>query len=504
MSEIPQHLKQLKITNSLTKKKELFQPINPPFVGMYVCGPTVYGESHLGHARTYISFDIAFRWLKHLGYKVRYVRNITDVGHLLGDNQEGDDRISKQARLEQKEPMEVAQYYSNGFHQDMQRLNNQPPSIEPLATGHIIEQISMIEKILGEGLAYESNGSVYFDVEAHHKKHGYGKLSGRNIEELLAQTRSNLVGGTEKKNPQDFALWKKASPEHLMRWPSPWGEGFPGWHLECSAMGQKYLGETFDIHGGGLDLLFPHHECEIAQSNAATGKDPVKTWMHTNMITVNGQKMGRSLNNAINLRQLFSGEHHLLDKAYSPMTVRYFILQAHYRGTLDFSNEALTAAYTAYRRLMNSLDTAKKLLTIDYTPNQDIDSALEEQIQKGLHAFYYGLNDDFNTAKALAALGNLSKRINSFYTQGDQRSKISREVDGNLLRSFISFIEHILGLKNEVPTESGEVIDGMLKLYTQAKETKDYDQVDKIRSILAERKVKIKDTKQGADWEWEI
>ncbi|MBE0647867.1 MAG: cysteine--tRNA ligase [Bacteroidales bacterium] len=350
----------LTIYNTLTRKKELFKPLKEPFAGMYVCGPTVYGDPHLGHARPAITFDLVFRYLKHLGYKVRYVRNITDVGHLEQDLDEGEDKIAKKAMLEQVEPMEVVQYYTDRYHHFMEMLNVLQPSIEPRASGHIIEQIEMIQKILDAGFAYIVNGSVYFDVEKYNQTHQYGKLSGRKLEDLISNTRQ-LEGQEEKRNPADFALWKKAQPEHIMRWPSPWSNGFPGWHLECSAMGTRYLGEQFDIHGGGMDLLFPHHECEIAQSRIANGKDAVQYWLHNNMITINGQKMGKSLGNAVNLEQFFNGNHPLLEQAYSPMTIRFFMLQAHYRSTLDFSNEALQAAEKGLRKLMSAWETLKSL-----------------------------------------------------------------------------------------------------------------------------------------------
>jgi len=354
----------LYIYDSLTRRLEKFTPATPPFAGLYVCGPTVYGDAHLGHARPAITFDLVFRYLKHLGYRVRYVRNITDVGHLEGDSDSGEDKITKKARLEQLEPMEVVQYYTDRYHDDMDSLNVQKPSIEPRASGHIIEQIEMVKAILNAGYAYEVDGSVYFDVRKYNEQHHYGKLSGRNVEEMMAGNRE-LEGQEEKRHPADFALWKKASPTHLMRWPSPWGEGFPGWHLECSAMSAKYLGKEFDIHGGGMDLLFPHHECEIAQSNATFGHDTVRYWMHNNMITINGQKMGKSLGNFITLREFFSGNHQELARAYSPMTIRFFILQAHYRSTLDFSNEALQAAEKGLQRLLQALETLDQLKPSD-------------------------------------------------------------------------------------------------------------------------------------------
>ena len=347
----------LTIYNTLTRKKELFEPINPPHVGMYVCGPTVYGDPHLGHARPAITFDILFRYLQHLGYKVRYVRNITDVGHLEHDADEGEDKIAKKARLEQLEPMEVVQYYTLRYHKAMEALNVLPPSIEPHASGHIIEQIQLVREILENGYAYESQGSIYFDVNKYNRDHHYGILSGRNLDDVLNTTRE-LDGQEEKHNPADFALWKKAQPEHIMRWPSPWSDGFPGWHCECTAMGRKYLGERFDIHGGGMDLIFPHHECEIAQAVASQGHDIVHYWMHNNMITINGQKMGKSLGNFITLNEFFTGQNPNLKQAYSPMTIRFFILMAHYRGTVDFSNDALQAAEKAMSRLMEAY-TAK-------------------------------------------------------------------------------------------------------------------------------------------------
>ncbi|MBO5244245.1 MAG: cysteine--tRNA ligase, partial [Muribaculaceae bacterium] len=376
----------LQIYNSLSRMKELFKPLNPDRVGMYVCGPTVYGDGHLGHARPAITFDVLFRYLRHLGYKVRYVRNITDVGHLEHDADEGEDKIAKKARLEQLEPMEVVQYYLTRYHKAMDELNVLPPSIEPHASGHIIEQIEYIKKILESGYAYESNGSVYFDVPKYNRDHNYGKLSGRNIDELLSATRA-LDGQEEKHNPADFALWKKASPEHIMHWPSPWSEGFPGWHLECSTMGEKYLGEQFDIHGGGMDLKFPHHECEIAQSVAHNGHDTVRYWMHNNMITINGQKMGKSLGNFITLQEFFTGNHKLLSQAYSPMTIRFFILQAHYRGTVDFSNEALQASEKALQRMLEGYKRTGDLKASDTSTVtvQQIAEKCYEALDDALH-----------------------------------------------------------------------------------------------------------------------
>ena len=393
----------LNIYNTLSRKKELFIPLNSPYVGMYVCGPTVYGDGHLGHARPAITFDLLFRYLKHLGYKVRYVRNITDVGHLENDADEGEDKIAKKARLEQLEPMEVVQYYLNRYHKAMEALNVLPPSIEPHASGHIIEQIEYIKKILDAGYAYISDGSVYFDVEKYNKDYHYGKLSGRNIDELLNTTRA-LDGQQEKRNSVDFALWKKASPEHIMRWPSPWSDGFPGWHLECSAMGTKYLGEEFDIHGGGMDLLFPHHECEIAQSVAAQGKETVHYWMHNNMITINGQKMGKSLGNFITLDQFFTGDHKLLSQPFSPMTIRFFILQAHYRSTLDFSNDALIAAEKAYQRLSEGWENLNKII-----PGTDSTVDIKNLREK----CYEAMNDDLSSPIVISYLFDAVRIINT-------------------------------------------------------------------------------------------
>lgn len=396
------------IYNTLTRKKEEFKPLNPPYVGMYVCGPTVYGDAHLGHARPAITFDVLFRYLRHLGYKVRYVRNITDVGHLENDADEGEDKVAKKARLESLEPMEVVQYYLNRYHKAMEALNVLPPSIEPHASGHIIEQIEYIKKIIEAGYAYVSNGSVYFDVVKYNKDHHYGKLSGRNIDDLLNTTRE-LDGQSEKHNSFDFALWKKASPEHIMRWPSPWSDGFPGWHLECSTMSTKYLGEEFDIHGGGMDLLFPHHECEIAQSVAAQGHETVHYWMHNNMITINGQKMGKSLGNFITLDEFFSGNHKLLQQPYSPMTIRFFILQAHYRSTVDFSNEALQASEKALQRMLEGWDNLSKIEPAEVS-TVDVKTIRER--------CYEAMNDDLSTPIVISHLFEAVKIINTVLAGG--------------------------------------------------------------------------------------
>lgn len=489
------HSVKLQVYNSLSRKKEIFEPINPPFVGMYVCGPTVYGDPHLGHARAAITFDVVFRYLLELGYKVRYVRNITDVGHLENDSDSGEDKIAKKARLEQIEPMEVAQYYTNRYHEFLDKLNVKKPSIEPHASGHIMEQIAIVEQIIKEGLAYEVNGSVYFDVPKYHEQKHYGKLSGRVIEDLLANTR-DLDGQDEKRSPLDFALWKKAAPEHIMRWESPWGEGFPGWHIECTAMSTKYLGETFDIHGGGMDLLFPHHECEIAQSQAASHKDPCKYWMHNNMITINGQKMGKSLNNFITLAEFFSGSHSALEKAYNPMTIRFFILQAHYRSTLDFSNEALQAAEKGLSRLFKAMHLAEKLTAKD---KSTLDIASWQQRCEAAIA------DDFNTPILIAELFDAVRMVN-LLVEGKE-SLTSNDLD--LLKEQLNrYIVRILGLTEDISDESAEVLEGLMQLILdirkKAKENKDYATSDTIRDSLSKLKIKIKDAKDGSSWEFDV
>ncbi len=483
----------LNIYNSLTRRKEEFQPINPPNVGMYVCGPTVYGDGHLGHARPAITFDLVFRYLKHQGYKVRYVRNITDVGHLENDADAGEDKIAKRARLEQLEPMEVAQYYINSYHRNMHQLNVLDPSIEPHASGHIIEQIAMVEEILKNGYAYESNGSVYFDVEKYNNKHNYGVLSGRKLEDMIANTRE-LEGQSEKHNPADFALWKKASPEHIMRWPSPWSDGFPGWHMECSAMGAKYLGTPFDLHGGGMDLKFPHHESEIAQSVAASNTEPVKYWMHNNMVTINGQKMGKSLGNFITLDEFFSGNHAALKQVYSPMTIRFFILQAHYRSELDFSNEALQASEKGMKRLFTALETINKLKP---AKSNDVDVAAMKT------SFYEAINDDFNTPVLLAHMYDGVKAINSI-----RDGKMNIDVDNlELLKKlYHDFVFEILGLSNELAAEAGNdtaldtLMSMIIDIRKDARANKDWTTSDKIRNSLKEAGIQIKDTKDGAEW----
>jgi cysteinyl-tRNA synthetase len=483
------------IYNSLSRKKERFKPLHPPFVGLYVCGPTVYSDAHLGHARPAITFDLLYRYLMHHEYKVRYVRNITDVGHLENDADEGEDKIEKKARLEHLEPMEVVQKYLNNYLKNMDQLNILHPSIEPRASGHIIEQQELIRNILEKGYAYEVNGSVYFDVEKYNKKYKYGKLSGRVLEDQQANTRV-LEGQEEKRNSFDFALWKKASPEHLMHWPSPWSDGFPGWHLECSAMSTKYLGEVFDIHGGGMDLQFPHHECEIAQSTAATGKESVRYWMHNNMITINGQKMARSLGNFITLDQLFSGDHQMLQQAYSPMTIRFFILQAHYRSTVDFSNEALQAAEKGYQKLMKAYSTLNKLKP-SLTSIADI-SMLSKKC-------YEALNDDLNSPVLLSHLFDAVKLINS---AADGTEKL-KSADIELLKSlFRTFVFEILGLQEEDSGKGNEKLtEDLMKiiidLRQDAKNKNEWASSDKIREELNKAGIILRDLKEGVEWEKE-
>jgi cysteinyl-tRNA synthetase len=480
------------IYNSLSRKKELFKPLHPPSVGLYVCGPTVYSLPHLGHARPAVTFDLLYRYLKYLGYKVRYVRNITDVGHLENDADEGEDKIEKKARLEHLEPMEVVQKYLNSFLKNMEELNTLHPSIEPRASGHIIEQIELIKEIIGNGYAYEINGSVYFDVLKYSKKYNYGKLSGRVLEELQANTRT-LEGQDEKKSPFDFALWKKATPEHLMRWQSPWSDGFPGWHLECSAMSTKYLGDVFDIHGGGMDLLFPHHECEIAQSTAAKGKESVRYWMHNNMITINGQKMARSLGNFITLDQLFTGDHPMLWQAYTPMTVRFFMLQAHYRSTIDFSNEALQAAEKGLQKLMKAVETLKKLKP-SLTSTVDVASLWKNCLE--------AMDDDLNSPTVLSYLFEEVKYINS---ANDGTEKLTVADIESLTKLFNTFVFDILGLRDEAANVNDEKLTGdlmkiIIDLRQDAKNKKEWGASDKIRDELKNAGVILKDLKDGADW----
>ncbi|KAF0238112.1 MAG: cysteinyl-tRNA [Prolixibacteraceae bacterium] len=482
------------IYNTLSRKKEVFKPLFEGKVGLYICGPTVYSNSHLGHARPNITFDLLFRYLTFLGYKVRYVRNITDVGHLEDEVEgSGEDKISKKARLEQLEPMEVVQKYMNSFHHNMGQLNVLPPGIEPRASGHIIEQQLMIETILKNGFGYENNGSVYFDVEKYNQLYKYGKLSGRNLDDLKTNTRE-LEGQSEKKNPFDFALWKKASPEHIMRWPSKWGEGFPGWHLECSAMSTKYLGEQFDIHGGGMDLIFPHHECEIAQSTASLGHETVRYWMHNNMITIDGQKMARSLGNFITLQELFTGKHKLLKQAYTPMTIRFFILQAHYRSTIDFSNEALLASEKGLERLMNA---GKTLDELSASEKSTVDIPLLKE------KCFAALSDDLNSPIAIAHLFDGVRIINSVKAGTE---KISADDMTELKSFFHSVVFDILGLKQEQTTHLGEseilkgTVELLIRLRQEAKANKDWATSDKIRNELNSIGIEMKDTKYGVDW----
>ncbi|WP_372774513.1 cysteine--tRNA ligase [Mangrovibacterium sp.] len=485
---------QLQIYNTLTRKKEVFVPLHPGKVGLYVCGPTVYGKAHLGHARPAVTYDLLFRFLKQIGYKVRYVRNITDVGHLANDADQGEDKIAKKARLDELEPMEVVQIYTNDYHKNMEKLNVLPPSIEPRATGHIIEQIEVIEKILAAGYAYESHGSVYFDVEKYAKDYPYGELSGRKIEDLQSATRE-LDGQDEKHSSLDFAIWKKASPEHIMRWPSKWSDGFPGWHLECTAMSCKYLGETFDIHGGGMDLTFPHHEAEIAQAKAANGHDAVRYWMHNNMITLNGQKMGKSLGNAISLDEFFSGDHPLLERAYDPMTIRFFMLTAHYRSTLDFSNEALQAAEKGMQRLLKATETIETLRAGD-TSTLNV-AELKEKC-------YAAMNDDMNSPIAIAHLFDGVKMINSI---ADGKATISASDLEALKALYSTFVFDLFGLNKPEQTGNGNLqafdsaIDLLLQLRQEAKANKDWATADKIRNELTNFGFVIKDTKDGFSWE---
>lgn len=483
----------LYIYNSLSRSKELFKPLHPPFVGLYVCGPTVYSDAHLGHARPAVTFDLLYRYLLHLGYKVRYVRNITDVGHLENDADEGEDKIQKKARLEHLEPMEVVQKYMNNFHRNMDQLNTLPPSIEPRASGHIIEQTELIKKILEKGYAYVTNGSVYFDVLKYSRKFSYGKLSGRVLEDLQENTRT-LEGKDEKRNSFDFALWKKATPEHIMRWPSPWSDGFPGWHLECSAMSTKYLGEIFDIHGGGIDLQFPHHECEIAQSTAAMGKESVRYWIHNNMITINGQKMARSLGNFITLDQLFSGDHPLLQQSYSPMTIRFFLLQAHYRSTVDFSNEALIAAEKGLRKLMKATETLMSL-----KPSTDSTVDVPDLITRCHEA----MNDDLNTPLLLSHLFDGVRYINS---ASDGTEKMNNSDIGSLRSLFNTFLYEIMGLKDEAGSKGNEKLTSdlmkiIIGLRQDARNKKEWGVSDHIRDELKKAGVVLNDTKDGVVWE---
>ena len=488
--------RKLSLYNTLTRSKEEFSPIHEGRVGMYVCGPTVYGDPHLGHARPAVTFDLLFRYLQSLGYKVRYVRNITDVGHLEHDADEGEDKIAKKARLEQLEPMEVAHYYTERYHRAMDELNVLTPSIEPHASGHIIEQIDFVKRILDAGFAYESNGSIYFDVEAYNKKFNYGRLSGRNLDDILTNTR-DLDGQSDKRHSFDFALWKRASAEHIMRWPSPWSDGFPGWHMECSAMSTKYLGEEFDIHGGGMDLMFPHHECEIAQATAALGHDSARFWVHNNMITINGQKMGKSLGNFITLEELFNGTHKMLEQPYTPMTIRFFVLQAHYRSTLDFSNEALQAAEKGLDRLMKGVETLSKIKPAT-TSSVNV-KELEERCAAAMA-------DDLNSPMVISSLFDWVRIINQI-AEGQQ--SISAEDLEQLKQTVNRYVFDILGLKNEKAAGQGgkdmisPLVTMLLDMRMEAKANKDWATSDKIRNELTAIGIRVKDRKDGYDWELE-
>lgn len=494
----------LTLYNSLTRQKQAFTPINPPYVGMYVCGPTVSGESHLGHARPYVVFDVLYRYLMYLGYKVRYVRNLTDAGHFEEEGREAEDKISKKAVLEKMEPMELVQKYTNLYHWAMSRLNNLTPGIEPTATGHIVEQIEMIKKIIHDGYAYAVNGSVYFDVEKYNtdfskKGQPYGILSGRVLEDQKESTR-DLDNQEEKRNKSDFALWKNAPPEHIMRWPSPWGEGFPGWHIECSAMSKKYLGDEFDIHGGGMDLQFPHHECEIAQSTVCNHAMPARYWLHNNMITINGRKMGKSYNNVIRLTEMFSGQHPMLTQAYAPMTIRFFILQSHYRGTLDFSNEALQGSEKALKRLLEAYEWMINQSGMGSGESDSVDTELDTRVRKLVSEFDEFMDDDMNTAKVVANMFELVSVINSVKDKHIPAAALHAATIVELKQQLTIFIENIFGLKNERSEDNGK-LDGVLQLLIdirkEAKNRKDFVTSDKIRNELAALGVQLKDEKDG-------
>ncbi len=491
------HQNELKVYNTLTRKKEVFQPLHAPFVGLYVCGPTVYSEPHLGNCRTFVSFDVINRYLRHLGYRVRYVRNITDAGHIESTAGTAGDRISEQARLEQIEPMEIVQKYSTAFRHIMEVFNALPPDIEPTATGHIIEQIEMTKAILDSGYAYEVDGNVFFDVEKFAKDHPYTQLSGRNLDDMLHNTR-DLGGQDLKKGRLDFALWIKAGPEHLQRWPSPWGIGYPGWHIECSAMSTKYLGEQFDIHGGGMDLIPTHHTNEVAQSVACNHKEPAKYWLHTNMLTVNGQKMSKSLGNSFLPEELFRGDHELLDRGYSPMTVRYFMLQAHYSSTLDFTNEALQAAEKGYRKLMAVNVTLQAL-----TPSGKVEEEQVRQAQAAMVKMYEGMNNDFNTAQTLAAMNEVSALVNTWGVKGKQ-AHLPADVLKRMKDTFDGFVFDIFGLKEEKEGDTA-MLDGVMGLVIdirkQARSNKDFATSDKIRDSLQAAGIVLKDSKEGTTWE---
>lgn len=516
----------LSLYNTLTRKKEEFQPLHPPVVGLYLCGPTVYNEAHLGNARGPVVFDVLTRYLRHLGHTVRYVRNITDVGHLQGDTDDGEDPMAKAARAQQLEPMQVAQYYTTRYRQNMAALGCLPPDIEPQASGHITEQIAMVEEILANGYAYEVNGSVYFDVPKYNADYRYGQLSNRVPDELLANTRANLAGQDEKRSPLDFALWKSAGPTHLMRWPSPWGAGFPGWHLECSAMSRKYLGAEYDIHGGGLDLLFPHHECEMAQSQASHSHTPeARIWLHNNMLTVNGAKMSKSLGNFITLPDLFAGTTATLSQAYSPMVVRFFLLQAHYRSPIDLSDDALQAARKGYRKLMNGLRLLDKLMGGDRlvggdwlvvggatgnqppitdnslpTTNNHQPTATDKELGKLTADLFVGLDDDLNTARSIASLFNLLRKFNTLATTPAALADVSAAALAAAVAAYRTVVTTILGLHDEPRANAEQLLELTLGFYAEAKAAKAYDKVDLIRAALKGQGIVIQDTKSGIEW----
>ena len=492
----------LYLYNSLSRKKEKFEPMNPPFVGLYVCGPTVYGDPHLGHARAAITFDLLYRYLKYKEYKVRYVRNITDVGHLEHEEtEEGEDKILKKARLEQVEPMEIVQKYTISYHKGMDALNCLRPDIEPTASGHIIEQIKLIEKILDNGYAYEVNGNIYFDLEKYRQEEPYGILSGKVLDDLQAGSR-DTEGMDEKKSPHDFALWKRASDTHIMRWDSPWGEGYPGWHLECTVMSLKYLGNRFDIHGGGLDLQFPHHEAEIAQCKSAYGHDPVKYWVHNNMITIDGAKMSKSAGNFINLDELFSGDHEKLEKGYSPMVARFLMLQSHYRSKIDFSNEALAAAEKGYNRLMNAVDLLQEMDPPKGTTTGETQA--DKEILDACERCHRSMNDDLNTAQVLAALFDLTAKINAIHNKQLDNLEISSEAFQTMKKTVNDFVFDILGLKSDVQLEDSkteELIQLLIDIRKEARENKDFATSDRIRDDLQKIGIRLKDDKSGTTFE---
>ncbi|HET9503431.1 MAG TPA: cysteine--tRNA ligase [Hymenobacter sp.] len=500
----------LTLYNTLTRQKAPFEPVNPPQVGLYLCGPTVYNDAHLGNARGPIVFDVLTRYLRYLGYQVRYVRNITDVGHLESDADTGEDKMAKAARAKQLEPMQVAQHYTNAYRQTMAALGCLPPDIEPQASGHITEQIALIQEIMGRGLAYEANGSVYFDVPKYNAEGGlYGRLSGRVVEELLAGTRTELAGQEEKRSPADFALWKKAAPQHIMRWPSPWGEGFPGWHLECSAMSRKYLGAEFDIHGGGLDLMFPHHECEIAQNEGSdTPSTGARFWLHNNMLTVNGQKMSKSLGNFITLPQMFSGDTSALSQAYSPMTLRFFFLQAHYRSPIDLSDDALQAARKGYRKLMNGLRLLDKLVvggeevSGEEVKTEEVKGppSPAQQLRNLAAKPFAFLDDDLNTPRAVAAVFDLLKRLNTLATKPEELAQVGSAALAEAAAAYRTLVLDVLGLRDEPRANTEDLLGLTLGFYQEAKATKAYDKVDQIRAALKEQGIVIKDTKTGVEW----